>query len=198
MAWTGLLLFQGAADAPAGWTFLYGCLAAARALPPAPASATAALATVAGDPVVQIRVGVDDALAGAVTGALRAGTLDFAPFVNSAAVTAQPVAVGRPRHILQPEPVIARRWVADERLFGVPPGFITAPTRVVCFRALAPWQPPAVDPSVLVARPSGSNPNEPGDDLLRNMTELSGLPFNKAYAERLRCFEVMTAIAPHA
>jgi len=198
MGWSGLLLFEGALSAPASWTFLYGCMAAADHPILEPNPGIASISTEWATTVLQVRLAFDDSVAQVITSALRSGYLDFSSFGSPTIAAVPGVAMADSRRTLQPEPAIARRQVAEGRVYGVPPGYLSAPTSVESFSAAVLWQPSRRDVASLVAEPSAKSPAEPGRALLLHMTEMSGLPFGTSYAERMRCFEIMTGLSQSA
>ena len=190
-----LLLFEGVLADPFRWMFLYGCLAESAAMGPPQPAPLEALAISAERSVIQVRVAIEPVAAQAIRTALAEGALDFTLFGAQTIGAVPAIGVGRPHRVLQPEAAIARRWTADDRSFGVPPGFFGTPTVVESFLATGGWSPPARDPAGLVATPSARTPVEPAIALLEQMAQLSGLPFDGAYAERMRCFEVILPTA---
>lgn len=192
--WSGLFLFEATASASPRLTFLYGCMAegATGACGQWPSEE---IAIEEGSSVRQFRMAFDDGVAQAVRTGLGASSLDLTLFNEPSLRNVGAIQVGGPRRLLQPEEMLSVAHADLRYVFGVPPGYLGAPTLVESFFAPG-WLPPAVDPARLVRVPSGAAPSERLSTILEAMTELSGLPFRRSYAERVRCFEVMTPSCP--
>lgn len=192
MTWSVLLLFEieQRQDAPHA-TFLYGCMLPVVAQTAQTAPSTTRGPVSASISVVEARLSVDDAAAATVRTGLAGGVLDLAAFGARDLPLLTSLVVGSPETVLQPEPAIAVRQTGIDGGRGIPPGFMTSPTLVESYPLEAPWSPTPLTDAGLVSTATGRLPAEAGLATLRLMSELAGLPFDGAYAERLSRFEAM-------
>lgn len=192
MKWSVLLLLNVSLDTATGIEpiIVYGCMVPQTK----PCDNTATVSTSApadfGYIVQEWRFEIDASIASIVQSDLVAGQLKLATF-GIASLPALSAKATEPANILQPAENIAREQRVPRSSWGVPPGFIGYPTLVSSFPllpGLAPSNPP---PTALVSTPTSQLPLQNGRATLKAMQDLSGLPFNSSYAERLNRFEVM-------